>query len=117
MAQAWAKQFYNSKAWKSCRSSYIARRVSIDGGMCEDCKERLGYIVHHRIELTEQNIKNPYVSLNHSNLRYVCKVCHDTYDGHGVDGRKPLLCVFDQSGQVAKDKRRYAPSTPLEFKG
>jgi len=46
MAKEWAKPFYNSKQWKQCRKSYIAHRISIDGGMCEHCHRELGYIDH-----------------------------------------------------------------------
>ena len=69
----------------------------IDGGLCEECKQEQGYIVHHKIYLTEQNINNPLISLNPDNLKYVCKRCHDSYDGHGVGSK--LKVVFDESGQ------------------
>lgn len=35
MAREFAKKFYNSKAWRKCRTTYIEHRVAIDGGMCE----------------------------------------------------------------------------------
>lgn len=35
MAKEFARAFYNSKRWKDCRRAYIAKRISIDGGMCE----------------------------------------------------------------------------------
>ena len=37
MAKEFARAFYNSKRWKDCRRAYIAKRISIDGGMCETC--------------------------------------------------------------------------------
>lgn len=99
MAKEWAKAFYNSKAWKSCRQSYIAQRVLIDGGMCEECRERPGYILHHREALAPTNIQNPDIALNHCNLQYVCKACHDLYDGHGTaKERKKLLITFGADG-------------------
>ena len=100
MAKEWAKSFYNSKRWKKCRDSYIADRVAIDGGMCEECKEEQGYIVHHEILLTEQNINNPNIALNHKYLKYVCKDCHDEYEEHGIGHKKvKALCLFDEDGQ------------------
>lgn len=94
-----AKQFYASKAWKNCRESYISQRMLIDGGLCEECHEEQGYILHHKIMLTEHNINNPNISLNHSNLKYVCKECHDQYEGHGVhNNHKPLNVLFDANG-------------------
>lgn len=99
MAQEWAKSFYKSTAWIKCRKAYIDERTLIDGGLCEECKKNPGYIVHHKITLTQDNINNPEISLNHEHMKYVCKDCHDMYDGHGLNkGIKPL-CVFDDNGQ------------------
>lgn len=100
MAKEWAKSFYNSKQWERCRESYRQKRIRIDGGICEVCRKNLGYIVHHKITLTPENITNPEVSLNHELLSYECKECHDEHEGHGV-GRKGtgLLVSFDKNGQ------------------
>jgi len=54
--QDFAKRFYRSQAWKACRAAYIARRLAIDGGLCEECRDQQGYIVHHRVTLTPENI-------------------------------------------------------------
>lgn len=51
MAQIWAKPFYNSKAWRDCRKSYIEFRNMLDGRMYEECKNRVGLIVHHKVTL------------------------------------------------------------------
>lgn len=99
MAKEFAKAFYNSKAWQKCRASYIAERVMIDGGLCETCHEKPGYIVHHRIPLTPENISTPEVSLNHCNLKYDCKECHDEEEAHAFVKRTKPLCIFDQNGQ------------------
>ena len=77
MAREFAQKFYKSKKWKKCRASYIAYRQSIDGGLCETCKDRLGYIVHHKEWITPENINNPDVTLNHRNLKYDCLICHN----------------------------------------
>ncbi len=77
MAKEFAKKFYNSKAWKECRQSYIDKRIAIDGGMCEHCKNELGYIVDHKEELTPDNIDNPYITLNHDNFQYLGLICHN----------------------------------------
>lgn len=100
MAKEWAKRFYNSKQWYACKNSYKQKRICIDGGLCEVCGENLGYIVHHKIALSPENINNPEISLNHEYLSYECKVCHDEHEGHGI-GRKGagLLVMFDEDGQ------------------
>ena len=105
----WAKAFYNSKRWQACRASYIGKRMSIDGGRCERCVEKFnngeitegeiqqGFILHHKIILTKENINNPCVTLNEENLQYVCKDCHDEFEGHGFKKTK-LKCKFDNDG-------------------
>lgn len=77
MAQEFSKPFYNSKAWRDCRASFIAKRVAVDGGMCMTCHKELGKIVHHKTWLTPENISNPMISLNHDNLKYDCQTCHN----------------------------------------
>lgn len=100
MAKAWAKSFYNSKRWHRGRDSYIAYRISVDGGMCEECGEQPGYIVHHTVVLTPENINNADITLNPEKMKYVCKGCHDKYEGHGVGHSKVKpLCIFDEHGQ------------------
>lgn len=96
-----ARLFYNGSAWMSCRGSYIAKRICIDGGMCEICKENLGYIVHHKIEITPQNINDPNITLNHDNLQYVCFECHNRIHGVGVDKSR---VEFDANGNVIEKK-------------
>lgn len=72
----------------------------MDGGMCEECSSEQGCIVHHEVTLTPENIKNPDIALNHKLMKYVCKRCHDQYEGHGVGNKKVKpLCVFDKYGQ------------------
>ncbi len=102
MAHAWARPFYNSLSWIRTRDLYIQNRMLIDGGVCEECHSNPGYIVHHRIHLTEQNINDFDVSLNLENLEYVCKECHDSFEGHGPHGRGKAerLCAFDANGEV-----------------
>ena len=98
MAQDFAKPFLHSKAWRKCREGFIAERRLIDGGMCQVCRERLGYIVHHKILLTPQNIQDPEISLNWQHLSYECKPCHDQHEGHRVGARSDLVCLFDDDG-------------------
>lgn len=71
-----AKAFYKSKTWQANRDAY-SRSV---GGLCEPCAKQglvvAGEIVHHRIELTPENIHNPAVTMAWSNLELVCRECH-----------------------------------------
>ena len=100
MPREFAGGFYKSPAWQRSRASYIASRRTIDGGMCEICRERPGVIVHHKIHLTADNIKDSDISLSHSNLQFVCHYCHDIIHGNAqrkVEGLTSLR--FDENGQ------------------
>lgn len=99
MAQKWAKAFYKSRQWLLCKQSYIHHRIMIDGGLCEECRDKPGYIVHHKVILTSDNIKDPEISLNHELLEYVCKDCHNMFEGHGLNQGTRPLCIFDAEGQ------------------
>jgi len=78
----YAKAFYKSNAWEQCRAAYIK---SV-GGLCEDCLERgvyrPGVIVHHINHITPENIGNTSITLDWSNLRYVCRDCHAKEHSH-----------------------------------
>ena len=106
MAKDYSRPFYNSPAWISCRQAYIAERVKIDGGLCEECRSRIGYIVHHKILIDESNVNDPNITLNHDNLEYVCKQCHDRFPEHFVKSKRhKVICEFDDFGQP------YVPSS------
>lgn len=92
-----ASAFYKGKQWQECRRGFIAYRISIDGGMCQRCCDKPGYIIHHKIELTPQNITDPDVALNWENLQYLCKACHDAT--HDVFQNKSRV-TFDEDGNV-----------------
>lgn len=109
MARDFAKGFYKSSAWKKCRAAFIAGRVAIDGGMCQQCGRELGYIVHHREWLTPENITDPNVALDHENLEYVCQTCHNKIE----QGEEEPRHRFTSDGQVeavpphSRDRRGY----------
>ena len=113
MAHEYAKGFYASEAWHKCRLGYISHRRSVDGGLCEECHENLGYIVHHREHITPRTVNDPIVTLSWDNLEYVCKDCHDkihdycgrSHDGHDGHDRK---IVFDELGNPVVDNSPYS---------
>jgi len=90
----WAKDFYFSSVWRSCRAAYIK---SV-GGLCERCLKRglyvSGEIVHHKIHLTPENISDPTVSCAFENLELLCRNCHA--EEHG---RIEKRYRFDESGR------------------
>ena len=74
--QEYAKTFYKSKAWQSCRASYLKQAR----GLCEVCLKRGIYTpadtVHHITHITPKNIGDPSITLSFSNLMAVCRDCH-----------------------------------------
>lgn len=107
MAKPWAIPFYNSQQWRRCRDAYIRERRRIDGGVCQVCRENLGYIVHHKIPLTPENITDPDITLNWDNLSYECKPCHDLHEGHRVGVSLENVCVFDENGDPIAIKPQF----------
>lgn len=93
--QPWAESFYKSKAWQRCRRLVWQR----DHGLCVDCMKRgiikPAEIVHHIIELTPDNISDPRITLNPSNLVSLCRECHSLR--HGARQRRYKV---DEAGRV-----------------
>lgn len=96
----YAKQFYSSTAWLKCRASYIE---SVHG-LCERClsKDRYtpGYIVHHKIAITPENINDPYITLNHDNFEYLCLECHNIAHGNTQPVRDDI--IFNEHGDLVE---------------
>ena len=94
-----ANGFYGSQAWKACRQAYRKAK----GGLCEAClanglynagSKAMPLQVHHKIELTPENISDPSITLNWDNLQLLCKECHDAQ--HQSDRRWSV----DEAGHV-----------------
>ena len=109
MARDFSKQFYNSKTWERTRE-YILMR---DRYTCTHCG-RPAQEVHHIKHLTEENINDPNVALNPSNLTSLCRDCHfeehrqDQANGrrkHGGQSSNKEIgegYTFDENGQLVK---------------
>ena len=91
----YAKGFYKSTAWQNCRNSYL----KYVGGLCEDCykegKTTAAEEVHHIKYITPQNITDPNITLNYSNLVALCRECHKKR--HGARQRRYTI---DEYGRV-----------------
>jgi hypothetical protein len=92
MAQDWAKQFYNSAAWRRCQAAFLKSKYYL----CERCGKP-AYIVHHKQHLTPLNITNPHIALSWGNLEACCLDCHNAIHGN-------TACVegvsFDANGDL-----------------
>lgn len=89
------RQFYRTQAWREVRQAYYISQH----GICERCGNA-GLIVHHKIELTPENIGNPDITLNWDNLELLCQACHNAeHFGGGVtaDG-----LTFDAEGNLTR---------------
>ena len=99
MAKDYSRKFYNSKAWKDCRASYISKVY----GLCEHClkegKHVPGYIVDHIIELTPENINDPYITLGWDNLEFLCSPCHSVEHMTKYKATRDDV-MFDSEGQL-----------------
>ena len=104
MARAFAKQFYSSKAWQSCRNEYIKQQHYL----CENCMRqgiyRPGEIVHHKIEIDPITIEQPEIALNFDNLELLCRQCHDRV--HKTNGGH-MAQVFAKRKAAKKNKNRF----------
>lgn len=95
----YAERFYKSKEWERCRLAFIA---TLKDKTCPRCKERKGKIVHHKKEITPNNITNPMITLNFDNLEYICQKCHT--QEHLKDKSTKNEVEFDENGNLVKKK-------------
>lgn len=95
----YAERFYKSDLWVKTREGFIKERTMIDGGMCERCHQRLGFIVHHKEHISPENINDPEVTLNFENLEYLCKLCHNKEHKDEMHKREKPSCIFNSDGQ------------------
>lgn len=74
MAKEWAKPFYNSALWKDNIRPEILMKAKY---ICQNpgCYN-IATEVHHKIELTPDNINDPNIAVNANNLMALCSDCH-----------------------------------------
>lgn len=103
MAKEYAKDFYNSKAWKKIRKAYYIYRC----GKCERCAREFeegrrsledinaGAIVHHKEYITPDNLYEPTIALCFDNLELLCE------DHHNKEHKsKAKRYRFDKDGRI-----------------
>lgn len=95
----YAEKFYKSDKWKNCRKAFIA---TLKNKTCPRCNERKGKIVHHKIEITPENIDDPLITLNFDNLEYICQKCHTQEHLRDKSTREDV--IFDEDGNLVKKK-------------
>ena len=70
------ERFYTTRAWRKARAAVLADH----GGLCQLCLAK-GLVVpavhvHHKVQLTPENLNDPAISLDSSNLMALCEECH-----------------------------------------
>jgi predicted kinase len=75
-------QFYRSKEWEAFRKVVINERTSSDGFLYDEVTGKpilraYDVILHHKIELTEENYKDANISLNPDNIMVVSHKTHN----------------------------------------
>lgn len=95
-----ARTFYSSKAWQRTRAAYAKSKhnlceVCLAKGMIKPCE-----IVHHKIELTPDNIDDPDITLNWNNLQCLCREHHA--EVHDLYQRKRRYKIDDLGRVITK---------------
>lgn len=96
MSKDYAREFYNSTAWKECRESYKKYRH----GLCERClaagRYNPGVVVHHIQPITPTTVSDPEITLSFDNLQLLCVQCHA--DMHG--SKKNRRYIVEEDGTI-----------------
>ena len=107
VAKEWTNGFYTSKQWRKTRDAYYR----IQCGKCERCMAEVmngvrrvediqsGMIVHHKKELTPENIHDPAVALSFDNLELLCEEHHNRH--HKAKAKR---YTFDAKGNLIESK-------------
>ena len=90
-------EFYRSKEWQDFREIVIAERVQDDGNVYDEVTGKpilkaYDLILHHKIELTEENVHDFNISLNPDNIMIVSHRTHNyIHDKFGYSHRQVYL--------------------------
>lgn len=89
--------FYRSKKWNKLKLFFYFKK----NAKCEKCGRLLGkkeFNVHHKIELTDENVDDPTISLNEGLLELLCIDCHNLE--HNRFKKCEERVIFDVNGNV-----------------
>ena len=100
MAKDFSDAFYHSAAWARARESALVR----DSHLCQRCLAAgditPATMVHHKEELTPENISDPNVSCGLDNLVSLCDRCHKIMHGWARAGATRQGFAFDSDGNL-----------------
>ena len=104
--------FYKSKVWKEQKLYLYEKRLTDDGELlCQHCGKAIykkyDAILHHKIELTLENVNDVNISLNEDNLIWLHFRCHNEIHERWGFNKKQVYLVH---GAVCSGKSTWAKS-------
>lgn len=97
-------QFYTSREWRKFRKALIAERINKDDGILYDeynhkpLLRDCDIILHHKIELTMQNVNDRLISLNPNNIMIVSlqshNEIHNRFGGRLKDYQRKVYYIY-----------------------
>lgn len=101
--------FYTSKEWAKFRRVVIGERLTAEGEtVCEYCHRPIvrayDIILHHKQELTEENVNDVMISLNPDNIMLVHHRCHNVIHNKLGHRERGIYLVY---GAPLSGKRTY----------
>lgn len=109
-------EFYRSKEWESFRKVVIAERVKEDGFVYDEVTGKpivkaYDIILHHKIELTEENIFDFSISLNPDNIMIVSHKTHNLIHNKLGYGMREVFLIY---GAPLSGKSSFVNENKLE---
>ena len=92
--------FYNSKEWAAFRYNVIAERTKEDGFIYDEVTNKpilkaYDLILHHKEELTDENVNDYNISLNPANIMIVSHKTHNIiHDNFNTYSRQQVYIVY-----------------------
>jgi len=109
-------QFYRSPQWENFRRVITNERINENGVIiCEHCGKPIvkayDMILHHVIELTEENYTDANISLNPDNIQLVHHKCHNIIHNKLYSGNRQVFIVY---GSPLSGKSSYVSEVMTE---
>lgn len=117
MTRMWTlNDFYSSKEWRRFRDVVIAERLREDGMTYDEITGKpilrpYDIILHHVIELTEENVNDRMISLNPANIQIVSHKTHNAIHNKLGYSRRQVYLVY---GAPCAGKTTYVDTVKQE---
>ena len=94
------RDFYRSKEWQEFREVVIGQRIEEDGTVHDEVTgkpivKKYDIVLHHKEELTEQNVNDRNISLNPDNIMIISHETHNKlHKRFGYSGERKVYIVY-----------------------